>query len=250
MKYALNFNNWLLENIEYHKELNPNFWNNGKLKPEIRKKLLMIAKDFWKSLKLDVKIIDIQLTGSISNYNWTDSSDLDVHIIIDFSDINENKDLVKKALDGQRFIWNLRHNVKINNHDVECYIQDKNEKHFSSGIFSLIKNKWIIEPKWNPPKDYSKEIDKKVKEFKLKLKDIDKKLETSKGTKAKILYNELKELKNKIRLDRQKGLLNDGEFSIENLTFKQLRKDGTIKQLIDIMSKAYKKIYENKKIDN
>jgi predicted nucleotidyltransferase len=68
---------------------------------------------FYGALKINAPIKDIQLTGSLANYNWTNKSDLDVHILIDFNDIDENVDLVKKALDGQRFIWNTRHKIVI-----------------------------------------------------------------------------------------------------------------------------------------
>ena len=129
MENILKFGNWLLENVErddfYKKELNTSFWSaDGKFDQSIREKLLKIANDFYGALKINAPIKDIQLTGSLANYNWTNKSDLDVHILIDFNDIDENVDLVKKALDGQRFIWNTRHKIVIRNQDAELYIQD------------------------------------------------------------------------------------------------------------------------------
>ena len=55
--------------------LNSNIWENGKLKVEILKKLRKIGKDFFNDLDLEpnVKLHDITLTGSISNYNWSKS---------------------------------------------------------------------------------------------------------------------------------------------------------------------------------
>ena len=105
-----------------------------------------IAQDFYSIFKIDLPIEDIQLTGSLANYNWTPKSDLDVHVLIDFSKVDPNKDLVERALDGQRFIWNLRHNIIIRGHDVELYIQDVNEPHVASGLFSLQRNEWIKTP--------------------------------------------------------------------------------------------------------
>ena len=87
---AQSFSQWVNEKVEYHKELNPKFWEKEKMDPQIRKKLLTIASDFWKSLKRDIPVIDVQLTGSIANFNWTPESDLDVHILIDFSQIDDN----------------------------------------------------------------------------------------------------------------------------------------------------------------
>ena len=121
----------------YNKTLNKKFWSDDKqFDPNIREKLLLISKDFIEKLNLEnVDIYDITLTGSNSNYNYNDYSDLDVHVLIDFKDINEDEDLVKKALDGDRFIWNLRHNINLNGHDVEMYMQDKDEPHVASGLY-------------------------------------------------------------------------------------------------------------------
>jgi hypothetical protein len=71
----------------------------------IRGKLLTIANDFFDSLGLDTEIEDIELTGSLVNYNYTEFSDLDVHIIIDFKDVNRDIELVKKLVDNQKFQW-------------------------------------------------------------------------------------------------------------------------------------------------
>ena len=92
MKNVLNYNAWLFESEEerndfYKEELNTSFWENGKFDPHIREKLLMIADDFYSALKFTAKIQDIQLTGSLANYNWTDKSDLDVHVLVDFDEI-------------------------------------------------------------------------------------------------------------------------------------------------------------------
>ena len=110
----------------YNKTLNKKFWSeDNKFNPDFREKLLSITNDFIDKLDLDgVEIHDVTLTGSNSNYNYNDYSDLDVHVLIDFKDINEDEDLVKKALDGQRFVWNLRHNISLRDNGVEMYMQD------------------------------------------------------------------------------------------------------------------------------
>ena len=65
MSKAVSFRNFLLEDFEYHKELCPKIWDASedaggqfKIKPEIRETLMAIAKDFWNSLKLEVKVIE------------------------------------------------------------------------------------------------------------------------------------------------------------------------------------------------
>ena len=49
----------------------------------IQKNLLKIAKDYYSELKLDIPILDITLTGSLANYNWSKYSDNSLYIIFD-----------------------------------------------------------------------------------------------------------------------------------------------------------------------
>ena len=237
------FKDWVNEKVEYHQELNPKVWQDNKMKPELRKKLLEIARDFWTALKLDIPVEDVQLTGSIANYNWTGASDFDVHVIIDFSKIDNNVELVRKALDGQRFMWNQRHPVVIQGHDVELYAQDKNEQHVSSGLFSLLKDSWITEPSYSPPQVDEKDVNEKIRVIKSEIKEIKGKVKAAGSDEAKELYDYLDRLKSKIMKERKAGLAMGGEFSVENLVFKQLRRDGIIEDLIDMMSSLYSKQY-------
>lgn len=239
------FDKWLNEKVEYHKELCPEIWQNNLLIPEIRKKLMEIAQDFWQSLDLDIQLMDIQLTGSLANFNWTSSSDLDVHLIIDFSQIDKNTSLVRKALDGQRFIWNQRHPVIIKKHDVECYVQHFAEQHVSSGLFSILKNQWIVVPKWEEPQIDERDISEKVRVIKSEVREVKSRVKQASGDSAKSLFEYLERIKKKIMADRKEGLARGGEFSVENLVFKELRRDGTIEELIDLMSLAYTNIYKD-----
>ena len=240
---AQTFNQWVNERVEYNKDLCPKFWQDGKMDPEIRTKLLAIAEDFWNSLKLEVPIMDIQLTGSIANFNWNADSDLDVHIIIDFAQIDQNLELVRKALDGQRFMWNMRHPVVLRGHDVECYVQHKDEQHVSSGLFSILRDKWIIVPKWNEPNIDEKDVNEKMRVIKSEIKMVKQKIKSAQGEEAQQLYDYLDRVKAKIMRDRKEGLAKGGEFAVENLVFKELRRDGTIEEIIDTLSNIYSKIY-------
>jgi hypothetical protein len=249
LKNILNFNAWLFENEErddfYKKELNPSFWKDDKFDPQIREKLLKIAKDFYEALKLTAPIKDIQLTGSLANYNWTDKSDLDVHVLIDFNDVDDNIELVKKALDGARFIWNLRHNIKLRGFDVELYIQDIHEPHTASGLFSLLNNEWIRIPKYSPPDIDYKDVDKKYQGIISDILQMENLMATSdfSSTSEEELYNHAQKLKKKIMDMRKEGLAREGEFSVENLVFKKLRNEGYIEKIIELISKAYTNIY-------
>ena len=229
----------------YNETLNQKFWSEDKeFDPGIREKLLSITDDFIDKLDLEgVQIYDITLTGSSSNYNYNEYSDLDVHVLIDFKDINDDEELVKKALDGQRFVWNLRHNVSLKGHDVEMYIQDKDEPHVASGLYSLKYDKWITEPSYDPPSIDIRDVFKKSSAIETDIAILKERVLMARGEEAKELYNKAKALKQKISKMRQRGLAREGEFSIENLAFKVLRNSQVIGDLIDLVSASYDRIY-------
>lgn len=251
MPHIIKLSSWVLEQEEirddfYKKELNTSFWSvDGEFDPAIRKKLLDIAQDFFKDLKIEVPVEDIQLTGSLANFNWTKNSDLDVHVLVDFTKIDPNVELVKKGLDGQRFLWNLRHNVVIRTHDVELYVQDIKEPHVASGLFSLLNNEWIKAPKYSDPQIDYKDVDSKFNGFVNDIHGLENRLaeEMQGEADARELYEYAQKIKSRILKARKEGLANSGEFSVENLAFKKLRNEGYIEKLIDLISKAYSKIY-------
>jgi len=239
------YNNFISERkISYQKNLCPDVWENKIFISRIEEKLLRIARDFYEELDVEAEIKDIILTGSLTNYNWNKNSDFDVHILMDFSEVDDNVELVKKAFDGQRFMWNIRHNIIIKEHDVELYVQDVNEENISSGCYSLMNHKWIKEPSYNPPDVDTKDVDVK---YDARAFDIDEfeKLANKKldPYDSEQYYNKAKELKNKIMKSRKEGLSDSGEFSIENLVFKKLRNEGKLKKLIDSIGILYDKIY-------
>ena len=80
-----------------HQNLNQSLWSeDDQLKPEVRERLLEIAQQFIsKTQGADAEIKDITFTGSLANYNYSMLSDIDLHILIDFEQLNDDIDLVK-----------------------------------------------------------------------------------------------------------------------------------------------------------
>jgi predicted nucleotidyltransferase len=243
MKHLKPYNQFLNEGEFYKGELNPIFWQDQKFNPEVRTKLLQIATDFYTDLKVEAPIIDIHLTGSLANFNWTEHSDLDVHVILDFTIIGDDVELVKKAVDGLRFIWNLRHPVKIQGFDVELYAQDKDEPHVASGLYSLMKDEWITVPEPSNPTIDEKDVYRKVEAFITEIEELEKEVVKSDSDQAREVQDRISALKQKIMKSRKEGLAANGEFSIENLVFKQLRNQGYLERLIDLGADAYSHIY-------
>lgn len=75
-----------LKSFEVKKSLNPKVWKNGVLDPTIRKRLIEIAREFVSTIKMsELPICDIIMVGSSASYNWSKYSDIDLHILVDFS---------------------------------------------------------------------------------------------------------------------------------------------------------------------
>lgn len=224
--------------LQYHNKLNPLIWQDeNKLHPEIRKKLLENAIEFIKYSNLgDIKIYDIILVGSLANYNYTNSSDLDVHIVIDYNDISDNVDLVSELLKFKKNTWNNNYDIKIKDYDVEMYYQDVNQKHISSGTYSILKNHWITKPIYKIINIDTQSIKEKVVSIVNQIDSLEKLMHSSKFLD---MYNKLK---TKIKTMRQSGLDKKGEFSNENLTFKLLRNTGYLNKL----NKLKNRYIENK----
>jgi predicted nucleotidyltransferase len=126
--------------------LNPMIWSGMEIDPEVQSQLKAIADDILKNIEITAEIKDIVITGSTASYNWHKMSDIDLHILLDFKEIDENFELVKRMLDQTRINWNKTHNIFIRGHEVELYFQDINEPHESNGIWSILKDEWLAEP--------------------------------------------------------------------------------------------------------
>ena len=195
------------------------------MRDEIKKRLLEVSNDFIESLGVEFFIHDIVLTGSLANYNWSQYSDVDLHILIDFEESKYEMDILKEFFDAKKNVWNEKHDIKIKGYDVEVYVQDVNEEHISSGVYSILHNKWIIEPEKENPNIDDRKILEKGEEFGKRIDHLTK-------NPKDITIDQLEDLRKKIKEFRQSGLESGGEYSYENLTFKLLRRNGYIQKLL------------------
>lgn len=223
------FKEYLAENkltLEYHDRLNPKLWQNDILRPDVRNKLGEIA-DAWaqEALIPPEAIEDVVLTGGNANFNYTEYSDIDLHLIVDKSKIAECEDKVlDEYLKDKKQLWTLTHDVKIYGIPVEIYAQDIDEETSrGQGVFSIMSNEWVKRPTYHKIDFDDPIIARKVKHFendinyfiKSKIDDIDL----------------LEKFKEKLRTMRQSSIRKGGEFSVENLVFKELRNRGLLDKL-------------------
>jgi hypothetical protein len=204
--------------IYIKKELSPKIFNNQKnVKAIIRKKLIDLAYMYLRTNNLkDIKVLDIRMVGSLCNYNYNASSDLDLHITVDYSKISNNKDFVFEFCKTLRKNWSQNNKIKIYGFPVEIFIEDKNVPMNDKGIYSLLKNKWLHEPtKISREKINLDDIKSLYIEYKRTIRDL---LKTDD-------INEYNKFSDDLAAFRKKGLSSEkGEYSDENIVFKLLRK--------------------------
>ena len=225
-----------LSKFSMRDQLCPNFWQNEKLNSEIKDKLLEIAEDFVKDTPIEGKIDDITFTGSLAGYNYSDSSDIDLHILVDF---NKDDELIKDLMNALRINWNNSHDIRIVGHEVEIYVQDSNEKHYSSGIYSISDDKWLQKPSKESPQIDTQAIINKAEGLS---DEIDALQDEFNEEKYEKVHNSVQRLRKKLKNMRSAGLEDEGIYSIENLAFKLLRNSGQISKLMILGNDSYDKM--------
>lgn len=233
-----------VDSFEVKDALHPRFWNDKqRLDPHIRRALLVIAKDFIDEYNLGEYVIDdIIMTGSLANYNWSEEfSDIDLHIIMDTTQLSEDPSLAKSISDAMRNVWNKTHtDISVGGFPVELYIQDTHEPHKSSGVYSLLDDEWKTSPSLDKLSGEIEEDEIKTRAAEY-MNLIDK---------IEMMYNDIDPLQmyhccakllDKIKAERASGLTNDdaAELTTGNLIFKSLRRSGHIEKLIDIKRRCF-----------
>lgn len=215
----------------YNTQLNPDVWSGLVLKKDIKDKLIQVANDFYKDTELSAPLVDILFVGSLANYNWSNHSDFDLHLVINFKNIDTNIELVEKYVNQLKSSWNKDHDIHINGYNVEVFIQNVTKQNRSSGVYSLLTGNWISKPKYE---NFS--VDKNL--IQNKYNDAVYKINSAiKESNLELLKTTLKDVYDM----RQAGLDRGGELSTENLVFKILRSRGHIEKLKNAITSTYDK---------
>ena len=216
--------------------LNKDFWQNDKLNPEVRAAIIAVVNSFLESTNLDIKakdIDEIEFTGSLANYNHNKFSDVDIHLLFDFSKLGSDPDFMRDYLTAKAINWNNKHKVMLFGHEVELYITDAGSDHHSTGVYSVKNDEWLVKPVRDPKLSAELNLNK-VKDKADKIsKEIDMLV-----IKQELPLEKLEALKDKIKKMRVTGLETGGEFSTENLAFKLLRRRGELSSLYALMTQA------------
>ena len=206
------------ETAIYHHELNPVAWDNMMLKPDVRVSLLKVARAFMETWGVELEVVDIILTGSNANYNWTKFSDFDLHIIVR---LGNDSTIIEKLLRAKKDEFNRRHNIRIKGYPVEVYAQSSNEHLVATGQYSLQSNSWLVEPRMSAPSFEHKEIGDMADAL---IKEAQDAIAAQDTSAIQLVLDKISGL-------RKAGLSITGEFGLQNMVFKVVRNSGMIEKL-------------------
>jgi predicted nucleotidyltransferase len=230
----------IIDSFSLRETLNPKVWDHPEnpddatMKRRVRKALLKIAEAFISDLGDDVKVEDITLTGSLANFNWSDFSDFDLHVIIDYKQFGKQEELYKELFGLKKQLFNQKHDIRIFGYEVEVYAQDSSEEHTASGLYSIKNDEWISRPSRENFRLDKTHLKSKITSWKNYIEDLIININQLglEGNEAKV-----KTLKDKLKEYRKSGLEKEGEYSYENLVFKFLRRSKIIEKLYDVVNK-------------
>lgn len=238
-----NFNK-IISSFNVQDELNPTIWTNpdnpskSKMQDEVRNSLLRIANEFIDFLGIEIFISDITMTGSLANYNWSEFSDIDLHVMYNFDEAGEFKEIYQELFKLKKTLFNSTHDITVKGYDVELYVQDTEESHFSTGVYSVLYNKWIAEPSQEDVTIDENKIKQKVDQW---MDIIDTTMDNAEDEELDDALEMIDKIKDKLKSYRSAGLEKEGEYSYENLVFKFLRRNGYIQKLFDFTNELMDK---------
>jgi hypothetical protein len=227
------------EDIEKHDTLNPILFDGDKLKPEVKEKAIEVADELLQMMSdsgLDIKLQDLILTGSNASYNYTKDSDIDLHLVADMSDVDDPAGLYPILFDNFKGSFNKKFDIAFYDIPVEVYIESADTARVSKGVYSIYKDAWITEPKNEEIPDIDLVVvDQKLAPWVERYKELIKKTDKETCTDS----TEIEAYIDDIYKLRQKGLSTEGEYSTENLIFKEIRNLGyldELKELCDVIT--------------
>jgi predicted nucleotidyltransferase len=224
----------LTEAVEKHNTLNPKlFTKEGVLKDKVRNKMIEVVDEFLADLKeqdIKIKVDDILLIGSNASYNYTKNSDIDLHILANTKKTNYDKEIAAALYGAYRTLFNKNLDINIYDIPLEIFVETENSSRTSNGVYSVKKNRWNKKPEIEEIPDYDKKaLDKIVDTWETKCKKLIDDIKADKLDDEKKVIKLLEDIYEKLR---KKGIAK-GEYSIENLAFKELRNKGYLDQLKD-----------------
>lgn len=206
-----------------------------RLHTDVRNKLIDIANAFLGDLReqsVNIYPADIRLVGSNAGFDYTQYSDIDLHLVMDFSLYADDMSLIQSTLNIFRMKFNGQYDITVKGINVELYAEDIHSGTVSNGIYSILQNRWIKFPQEEPCLEELITDDIKQR-AQLWVELIQKALDSDANdiSKASYYLEECEHLLNRLYMMRKNGLEVSGRLSEGNLIFKTVRNSGMLDAL-------------------
>jgi hypothetical protein len=216
--------------IAYNPVLNPKLWEgSGQLKSQVRGALLRIAQDFKDYVDIPFTVVDVIITGSNVNYNYTGKSDLDLHLIADFGSVNCDREAAE-LFDTKRLLYAEEHNIEVYGIPVGLYVEDQDHPGVSAGSYSIMRDQWLNKPSKDQPKYDADQVIKMTQVWRTVIQHA-------------MQTGDLQVCRNTVQLLRKYRKLGlaqpQGEFSTANLVYKALRNDDVIAAMTTLINRLH-----------
>lgn len=210
-----NMMHYLNESVDNEK-LNPKLWENGKLKDDIKEALNKVVDEFLEHFNIELNVDDVHIIGSNAGYNYKSKSDIDLHIITDYSSYPADVDIMDELFNAKKNNFNNNYDITIYDLPVELFVEDSNSPAESNGRYSLYNDEWVQEPEYIEEPEVNEEL---YKEYVDKIKAAEESPET------------ISDLIDEIWDNRKQSIAEDGFTGEFNLVFKKLRANGLLDEL-------------------
>jgi hypothetical protein len=171
------------------------------------------------------------ITGSNVNYNYTNKSDIDLHLITDYSSIACDRE-VAELFDTKRHLYAEQHDIEIFGIPVGLYVEDQDHPGVSAGSYSILDDQWISQPSSQQPDYDLKAVEKMSEVWRTVLRHA-------------MQTGDLQTCRSSLQLLRKYRKLGlqqpQGEFSTANLVYKVLRNDDTLSGISTLFDRLHDK---------
>lgn len=216
-------------------ELNPKIYlPDNRMKPEVRDRLIEISEEFLSQIaetsqsKINFDVLDVRVVGSNAGYNYTEHSDLDLHLVLNFDDIcKEHPEVVQCLFNSEKSRFNLNYDITVKGIGVEVYVEDVRASTISNGIYSVLYDHWIKVP-YKDQTTSRPALALNPKEYDTWVNIVEDKLNNEEETSQSV-----KSMINSLYMIRKNSLESEGELGTGNFIFKQIRSKGLLDKLKD-----------------
>jgi len=241
---------YITEEVEQHVDLDPAFFDeeNG-LREDVRNVLLEVSDDVLCSLAERGMVIRpsfVVLTGSLCGPNYDAHSDVDLHIGISFAEYGD-PDLMTRFLKLVARDFN-RESYTLLDRALELYFQTDTEPHNSPGVYDIIGNHWVQVPDGVKIEVTQEAVDAS-ESYLVKVMDLAARYDRMDRREARGFLSTILTFWKSILSMRKESMREFGREGLGNIIFKQLRRNGALEQLSNLIRTVRDDVYEVFRVD-